>query len=215
MSSATSYSMPPRPKLLRAAYLAGGESLLRETRATRLLYFPGPIVALIVLAILDYASDAARSGLPGVPYLSPVFGLVPEPFLSYVVVFFLVLTLIALIWFFVRYLRWARTIYAVTSHRVIVQRGIVGREFDEIPVLQVRGVDVHQSAGQRLLHYGTVRVSSEGTTSLIGNEDWEGIPRPFEFQRLIEAASQNLQRGAAAPAASPSGWTGGFPPSRT
>jgi membrane protein YdbS with pleckstrin-like domain len=217
MAASPQYSLPPRPKLLRAAYLAQGESLLRETRATRLHYFPGPIVALIIFGVLALSAGLARAGSAGLPFLTPTLALIPAVFLDYVIIAFLILFLAALLWFFVRYLRWARTVYAVTSHRVIVQRGIVGREFDEIPVQQVRGVDVRQSAGQRLLHYGTVRVSSEGGTSLIGNEDWEGIPRPFEFQRLIESASQNLQRGwGAGPLPPPtwpaSGGPGSYPP---
>ena len=104
--------------------------------------------------------------------------------------FFLFLVFLGLIRLLVRYFRWIRTVYAVTSRRVIVQKGILGRDFDEIPVLQVRGVDVHQSFFQRVLGYGTVRVSSEGGSRL-GNEDWVGIPKPFRFQKLIENAAQN------------------------
>ncbi len=74
---------------------------------------------------------------------------------------------------------------------MIVQKGILGRNFDEIPVTQVRGVDVHQSAGQRFLRYGTLTVSSEGGSKL-GNEDWEGIPRPFQFQKRIESATEAI-----------------------
>jgi uncharacterized membrane protein YdbT with pleckstrin-like domain len=85
---------------------------------------------------------------------------------------------------------------------VIVQRGILGKDFDEIPVNQVRGVDVHQTLGQRVLGYGTVRVSSEGGSRL-GNEDWKGIPKPFRFQKLIENATINQQT-----APGPVQWTG-------
>jgi uncharacterized membrane protein YdbT with pleckstrin-like domain len=88
---------------------------------------------------------------------------------------------------------WVRTVYAVTSNRVIVQKGILGKDFHEIPVSQVRGVDVHQSFGQRILGYGTVRVSSEGG-SAIGSEDWRGIPKPFRFQKMIEDAGQGVAR---------------------
>ncbi len=186
------------PKLLKATYLADQEALLRETRATVLAYLPGPVFWLIVLGILDYSVAADRVGLPWFPALtklwteSPVIDRTgPE---TYLLVAFLFLTLVVFIWFIVRYLRWISTVYAVTNQRVIVQSGIVGRGFDEIPVLQVRGVDVHQTAWHRLLGYGTIRVSSEAG-SPVGNEDWVGIPRPFEFQRLIENANQNLLRG--------------------
>ncbi|MCI4329224.1 MAG: PH domain-containing protein, partial [Thermoplasmata archaeon] len=137
--------------------------------------------------------------VPGTPGLTAAWSHLPS-IASYdagrwLFSFFIVCTLVALLWFLVRYLYWTSTVYAVTNSRVIIQRGIWGRNFDEIPVQQVRGVDVHQSFGMRLLGYGTVKVSSEGGTKL-GNEDWRGIPRPFEFQRLIENATQALGRSA-------------------
>jgi membrane protein YdbS with pleckstrin-like domain len=183
-----------RPKLLRSAYLAPTEGLLKETRATGLFYLPGPILALLVVAVLDYSAFAAQynwTPFPGLTNfwagLGSIDGYTGPMFM---VIFFGILTLLVLMWLLVRYLRWISTVYAVTTHRVIMQRGIFSRDFDEIPIPQVRGVDVHQSLGQRMLGYGTIRVSSEGGSSRLGNEDWEGIPRPFEFQRLIEGATQ-------------------------
>ncbi|MFZ1022742.1 MAG: PH domain-containing protein [Thermoplasmata archaeon] len=185
-----------RPRLLKATYLADREVLLEETRATALFYLPGPVFWLIVLAALDYAAYAVRdSTLPAFPYLTNLFAKAPTisgygPG-TYLLVLFLVLTLIGFLRLVYRYLLWIRTVYAVTSHRVIIQKGILGRNFDEIPIPQVRGIDVHQTILQRILHYGTVRISSEGGTR-VGNEDWVGIPRPFQFQRVIESANQNL-----------------------
>lgn len=214
--SGSAASMGPRPKYLRAALLADQEGLLRETRATALYFFPGPIVLLFLLLIADYAAAAAKySSWAPFPGLTDAFNRLPTVNGSspgtYELVFFLFLTLLALVWLIVRYLRWITSVYAVTTSRVIIQRGILGRSFDEIPVGQVRGVDVRQSVFQRLLGYGTVRVSSEGgiTARSIGNEDWEGIPKPFEFQRLIESANQALSRPTP-----PGGWNAGPSPPR-
>jgi hypothetical protein len=188
------------PKLLKATYLADQEVLLEETRATALYYFPGPVAWLVLFGLLSFFTAAAAYGWPGqiAAYSSALGSLASglhldagtfERYLFYLLLF---LVLIDIVRILIRYLRWVSTVYAVTSRRVIIQKGILGRDFDEIPVLQVRGVDVHQSAGQRLLGYGTVRVSSEGGTHL-GNEDWKGIPKPFKFQKLIENAVTNLQ----------------------
>ena len=195
--SAPSGSAPrDLPKLLRATFLADSEGLLRETRATGLFYFPGPILWLIVTGgLLESAMAAKYSGWPSVPYLTSWLSSGwPGDHISTIVLVFFALTLIVLLWLLYRYLKWTSTVYAVTTSRVIIQSGILGKGFDEIPIPQVRGVDVHQSVGQRILGYGTVRVSSEGGSPL-GNEDWEGIPRPFEFQRLIESATQAIARG--------------------
>ncbi len=184
------------PKHLKATYLGDQETLLEETRGTKWYYFPGPALFVLVFAALTYLSWGARMGWAFTTTYAHAFGTLAgwvhvsrNTILYGVAAVFTVVLLVGLLWLLVRYLRWISTVYAVTSHRVIIQKGILGRNFDEIPVTQVRGVDVHQSFGQRLLHYGTLRVSSEGG-SKVGNEDWEGIPRPFEFQKRLENATE-------------------------
>ena len=199
-------SVPARgmPRYLKATYLANDEYLLEETRATKLFYFPGPVAWTVVWAAIAVVLLAPK-------FLH--FSLVPLPtFLSAQIWRYLgyaagLLAVAGLLGILVRYLRWISTVYAVTSRRVILQKGILGRTFDEIPILQVRGVDVHQTFGERLLRYGSVRVSSEGGQTL-GNEDWRGIPHPFKFQRIIENATIAAGPGTSAPAG------GGPAPSR-
>ncbi len=202
----------PLPRHLKATYLASGESLLEETRATKLFYFPGPLLWLLITGLLTLFTAAAHYGwsIQIVAYSNALTTLASwihigaSTFLYYAMLFFLFLVVLGLIRLAVRYLRWIRTVYAVTSRRVIIQKGILSRDFDEIPVSQIRGVDVHQTFFQRVLGYGTIRVSSEGGTR-IGNEDWEGIPGPFRFQKLIESATMG-STSAPPPAQAP--WTG-------
>jgi Bacterial PH domain len=163
-----------------------------ETRSTKLFYFPGPIVVLLIMLILDYSAEAARLGWPAFPGLTAQFARAPATDLHYIVYFLGFITLLVLIWLLVRYIRWVRTVYAVSNHRILIKRGIASRDIDDIPMNQVRGVDVHQTIGQRFLGYGTVRVSAEsGAAKSIGNEDWLGIPKPFQVQRTIETVMQN------------------------
>jgi membrane protein YdbS with pleckstrin-like domain len=162
-----------------------------ETRATKLFYFPGPIVVLIIVGFLDLlAASAAYSW--GVLTSINVFTRIPSGYRTDALDVMLFVTLLVLIWLLVRVVRWIRTVYAVSNHRIIIKRGIASRDIDDIPMNQVRGVDVHQTIGQRILGYGTVRVSAEsGTAKSIGNEDWLGIPKPFQVQRTIETVMQN------------------------
>ena len=199
-ATATTSGARPMPRLLKATYLADQEFLLEETRATKLYYFPGPILVILVFGLLALFTGAYVYGWSGVQIsgydsalsrLSSVNSNLP----TYLLYFWLLLVLIGLLMMLVRYFRWIRTVYAVTSHRVIVQKGIVGKDFHEIPVTQVRGVDVRQGLLQRMLGYGTVRVTSEGGSNL-GNEDWKGIPKPFRFQKMIEDASQGVMQSA-------------------
>jgi hypothetical protein len=192
------------PKYLKATYLADSEALLRETRATKLYFFPGPVFWLLVVLIIDYVALSVK--YPSWPAVGGLTSWLATKFPtvgstgpgSYLLILGVLLTILVLLWLLIRFVRWVATVYAVTSSRVIRQKGIFGRDFDEIPIAQVRGVDVHQSFGQRILGYGSVTVSSEGGTGRsIGNEAWHGIPKPFEFQRLVENATQNLSRGSA------------------
>ena len=191
-----------RTRFLKAAYLSETEGLLKETRGTALFYLPGPIFAVLIFGVLGYGAASARySWVPNAGGLTWFFTTYALNFnrigkdAVWVVIFGLLL-LISLLWLLVRYLHWISTVYAITTHRVIIQKGILGREFDEIPIPQVRGVDVRQTVLQRILRYGTVKVSSEGGLSSVGNEEWLGIPHPFDFQRLVESASQAIARGA-------------------
>ena len=183
------------PKHLKRDYIAAGEVVHVETRATKLYYFPGPILVLLVMFLLDYSSASALRGWAPVPFLTNEFGMLPNgspSYQMYALDLLLVITLLAALWLLVRYLRWIRTVYVVTDHRVIIQRGIAMRDVDDVPMNQVRGVDVHQTVGQRLLGYGTIRISAEtGGAKSIGNEDWHGIPKPFQMQRTIESVMQN------------------------
>jgi membrane protein YdbS with pleckstrin-like domain len=177
-----------QPRFLKGAYLAQGEQLLRETRATKWHFLPGPIAFLLILGILTLLDWANLSVLSNVN--SALGGLH-----VYLLDLLLILVLIGVLWLLVRYLRWISTVYAITSHRIIVQAGIFSRDFDEIPIPQVRGVDVHQSVLQRMFGYGNLTISAEGGgVRHIGNEAWPGIPRPFDFQRLIESANLQLSR---------------------
>ena len=201
---AAPWASKKNPRLLKATYLADQEYLLEETRASKLLYFPGPVLWSFVVGVLAYLTIAVRTGWPTIKAYAGALGrLAGEVHLSkgtlatYLGLFFGLLLVVGLLWIAVRYVRWIRTVYAVTSRRVIIQRGIIGRNFDEIPVTQVRGVDVRQTVGQRILGYGTIRVSSEGGVR-VGNEDWVGIPKPFRFQKWVENATEAVETPAAA-----------------
>jgi hypothetical protein len=185
------------PKHLKATYLADQEYLLEETRGTKLYYFPRAFLWTLFWGVVALVS--AHPGYNSVPgfgrltdYLSLNHWTQSASTSQVVTLVYAALFLIGLLWLFISYLHWISTVYAVSSRRVIVQKGILGKDFDEIPVTQVRGVDVHQGFIQRILGYGTVRVSSEGNSRL-GNEDWRGIPQPFRFQKHIEDATANLQ----------------------
>ncbi len=207
--------------MVRRRHLAPGEVVVAETHTSRWLAFPAPVALTAALGVLTYGAAAAVwSFLPALPWLTPAFAGLSGWWGAHVYVFYLFagLTGASAVWLAVRYVEWWSRVYAVTDHRVLLQRGFFYRAVDEIPVDQIRGVDAFQSFVQRIFRFGTVRVSSEGgRRGSIGNEDWRGIPRPLDFQRTIEAMVQahslpHLLPPAAAPPPAVSGTT---VPSRT
>ncbi len=118
---------------------------------------------------------------------SATYGL-PEPVQLLVVL----LTLVALGRFVVRYARWATTRFVVTSERVLHRRGVVGRRRTEIPLRQVQGASCRQSLGERVLRCGEVVVDVAG-----GEQRFARLPRPALLRDQITAgAHAHRQRWA-------------------
>jgi hypothetical protein len=202
----TSTAQPPKPKnlpnLMKATYLGPDESFIWEGRPSGWLYFPAPVF-LLIIAVAANLYLWAR--LPG----SPLASIIPAySFLgSYInagvsvnslrIIGALIFLLIVIIFLAERWFRRARTVFAVTSTRLIRQKGIFSKDFDEIQLRQIRGIDVRQGIGQRILGYGTVKLSAEaGGTGSMGNEEWKGFPSPVKFQRIVEAAQERINRGS-------------------
>ncbi|MFP4003297.1 MAG: PH domain-containing protein [Alphaproteobacteria bacterium] len=74
--------------------------------------------------------------------------------------------------------------FAVTSERVIVKRGFIMRDVDEVSINKIESVSVSQDILGRFLGYGTLTVRGVG----IGEIVMPYIDRPFAFKRAIARA---------------------------
>ena len=96
-------------------------------------------------------------------------------------------TLVALLWFVSRYLKWMTTNFAVTSHRVIYRSGVFAKHGIEIPLDRVNTIFFNQGILERLLGTGDLAIESAGER---GTERFSDIRRPSKVQneiyRLIE-----------------------------
>jgi membrane protein YdbS with pleckstrin-like domain len=183
---------------MKATYLGPEENFLWEGRPSGWLYFPGPILLLIIVLAGNLYLWAR---LPGSPLASiiPAFSFMGSYLNAGVsvhslrIILGLVLLLVAIIFLAERWFRRATTVFAVTNTRLIRQKGIFSKDFDEIQLRQIRGIDVKQGIGQRILGYGTVKLSAEaGGSGAMGNEEWKGFPSPVKFQRMVESAQESL-----------------------
>ncbi len=86
----------------------------------------------------------------------------------------------------VKWLRWGSTIYAITDERIIIQRGILGKTYEDIPLGMVTNMSVSQSAGKRILGYGTINFSTQGSHGRTGSIIWEAVPNPLNVRRKAQ-----------------------------
>ena len=99
--------------------------------------------------------------------------------LAYVTIGF---TLLSLVWFVARYLKWMTTNFAVSSTRVIFRQGVIAKKGIEIPLDRVNTIFFHQSIFERMIGAGDLAIESAGTA---GNEKFSDIRRPAKVQNEI------------------------------
>ncbi len=129
-----------------------------------------------------------------------------------------VLAIVALAWcvdrgirLLLRWVHWRRDVYAITSYRLIHQHGLWSTEFREIPLLQVRDVDVDQTFRMKVFGFGWVQINSLQTpvpggsttarrphprqrlpSDTVGLEEWLAVPDPYGIEREIESRTEAL-----------------------
>ena len=104
----------------------------------------------------------------------------------------LILLGIATIWIFglgiifllIAFLRVVGSEYFVTSHRIYVKYGIIGRSVFEIRNEWITGVMVHQGFMGRLLNYGDLIISTPGQYA--GSVVIVGVSDPMHFRTIVE-----------------------------
>jgi uncharacterized membrane protein YdbT with pleckstrin-like domain len=172
-----------KPKHISPKLLALDEKVRLETRMSTVRHMTGGIasilVALVLLLVAFWNRIFASTDLPFISELldNATYG-------NIISIIFVLLALLFFVNFIVRYLRWASTLYVMTNERVMTKRGILGRDFDDMPLRMITSVDVNQSVGQRFLGYGTVVFSSQSGAR--DDVTWKFVPDPIRVRRLVQ-----------------------------
>ena len=87
----------------------------------------------------------------------------------------------------VRYLQWRFSTYVLTSHRIIVSRGVVARVTESINLSRIQETVVRQGLVERMFGCGSMEVTSAGRDSV---EVIYRIPRPQEFYNSVGEAME-------------------------
>lgn len=89
-------------------------------------------------------------------------------------------------------LRWSRTLFVLTTDRLITRRGVIAREATEIPLERINDVAFRQSALERVVGAGDLLIESAGER---GQTRITNIRKPEQVQlRIYQAAEDNNNR---------------------
>jgi membrane protein YdbS with pleckstrin-like domain len=177
--------MAGKAKLIPDKLLSSDERVILESRPSAIKYMKSASLAILVgLAALVVFAWEYIPDVPDIPYLSEYMA--NEDYGQYIQWAFLGLFVLSFVYFDYRWLRWGSTVYAVTDERIITQRGILNKSYEDIPLVQITNVDMSQSIGKRMLGYGTIVISTQGTTGRKDSVVWEAVPDPIRVRRKIQ-----------------------------
>jgi len=177
--------MAGKARLIPRKFLSSDERVVLETRPSAWLHMKagGFAILLGIVSLVLFLWDQVLD-LPDIPYVSdaladPSYGL----YIQYALIAIFVL---ATLFFFAKYLKWNGTIYAVTDERVVVQRGILSKTYEDMPLTMITNVDMAQSLGKRALGYGTLIFSTSGNGGKKTNMVWDAVPDPMTARRKVQ-----------------------------
>jgi len=177
--------MANKARLIPRKMLSSDERVIFETRPSAWLYMKAAgfalVVGLICLVVFlwQYIPDA-----PDIPYLSEYLEGEYGDYIGYA---FAAVFVLCFLFFAYRWMKWGSTVYAATDERIITQKGIFNKTYEDIPVTMITNIDLAQSLGKRALGYGTMVFSTQGMSG--GRKAdivWEAVPNPFDVRRKIQ-----------------------------
>lgn len=100
--------------------------------------------------------------------------------------------LVVVIFTVLPFLRWRTTHFVVTSHRVLIRRGILSRAGRDVPLSRINDVSFEHSLFERLLGCGTLTVESAGERGQVVLDD---VPRVERVQgRIYQLMEDDSER---------------------
>ena len=89
-------------------------------------------------------------------------------------------------------LKWSKTLFVLTTDRLITRRGVIAREATEIPLERINDVAFAQSALERLVGAGDLLIESAGER---GQTRITNVRKPEQVQlRIYQATEENSNR---------------------
>ena len=161
--------------------LTSGERVELTMRPHWREVFASVLIGLLLLAVLIYVTWLTPDDTTGnwIQWIVVAIGVL-------IAVFLVVMPI----------LRWLTTHYVVTTHRVLVRRGVITKTGKDITLSKITDVSFERTLLDRLTGSGTLRIESAGDSP---DETFRAIPRSDRVQQVInrlidEDANRRAQR---------------------
>jgi membrane protein YdbS with pleckstrin-like domain len=105
---------------------------------------------------------------------------------------FLILALIPGLWLLGRFVRWRSYEIALTSNRIVVRQGILGRDTVQLRLQRITEVNISQTLIERVLGVGRVIIDVQGEDDSL---TLEYVRKPAVVQRVINSQINEIVGG--------------------
>ena len=185
--------MAGKSKFIPSKFLSSDELVVFETRPSAWLNMKAAVlgIAVFFVGLILYLWNKITSA-PSIPYLSDAMK--NADYGTYVQWAFLTISGISLIYVLGKYLKWSSTVYAATDERIITQKGILNKTYEDIPLAMITNIDLSQSLGKRALGYGTMVFSTQGMGGRKADVVWDAVPNPMTLRRKLQEAMDSKVR---------------------
>ena len=105
---------------------------------------------------------------------------------------FLIIALIPAVWLLGRFVRWRSYVIAITSNRIFVRQGILGRDTVQLRLQRITELNTSQSLIERMLGVGRIIIDVQGEDDSMV---LEYVRKPVVVQRVLNSLINELVGG--------------------
>lgn len=98
---------------------------------------------------------------------------------------FLGIVIVGIVMFIIKQIRIHTTDFVVTDRRVMMKKGLLTADVEEITLEAIEGSHIYQSLLGRIFNYGSLRIAGRGETEIC----FPIMAQPGEFRAAAEKAS--------------------------
>lgn len=176
--------MAKKARLIPRKFLSSDERIVFESRPSAWLYMKSAVLAFLIAVVAGvlFAWKWIPQA-PELPYISAALAGDNGDIFQWALA---AVAVLALLFFIARWLRWSSTVYAATDERIIRQKGILNKRYEDIPLAMISNIDLAQSLGKRYLGYGTLVFSTHGVGGKKADMVWDAVPNPMTVRRKLQ-----------------------------